>query len=105
MSEARVVVIGAGVGGLVSALLLAQRGLQVTLVEAQPQPGGKIHTRMVDGLAIDSGPTVMTMRWVFDEVFHHCGTSLESELEIEPLAVDRRAAQDGAGGQRVPPGG
>ncbi|MEY2780670.1 MAG: Hydroxyneurosporene desaturase [Pseudomonadota bacterium] len=87
MSEAKVVVVGAGIGGLVSALLLAQRGLQVSLVEAHPQPGGKIHTRTVDGLAIDSGPTVMTMRWVFDEVFHHCGTTLESELDIEPLTV------------------
>jgi 1-hydroxycarotenoid 3,4-desaturase len=87
MADARVVVVGAGVAGLVSALLLAQRGLNVSLVEASMQAGGKIHTRTVDGLAIDSGPTVMTMRWVFDEVLQQCGTSLDAELTLQPLSV------------------
>jgi len=87
MAESRVVVVGAGIAGLVSALLLAQRGLNVSLVESSMQAGGKIHTRTVDGLAIDSGPTVMTMRWVFDEVLHQCGTSLDAELTLQPLSV------------------
>ena len=64
----KVVIVGAGMGGLVSALLLAQRGMQVTVVESQSVTGGKVHTTDVGGVAIDSGPTVLTMRWVFDEI-------------------------------------
>ena len=42
MTDARVIVIGAGVGGMVAAALLAARGNAVTLIEAQPKPGGKL---------------------------------------------------------------
>ncbi len=87
MPEHHVVVIGAGVAGLVSALELAHQGLQVTVVEAGPAPGGKMRQPRVDGAAIDSGPTVMTMRWVFDEIFSRVGAQLESELRLTPLSV------------------
>jgi len=73
----KVVVVGAGMGGLVSALLLAQRGVDVTVVESHSVTGGKIHTTEVGGLSIDSGPTVLTMRWVFDEIFRQVGTDLD----------------------------
>ncbi len=83
----RVVVIGAGVGGLVSALLLACRGLQVTLVEAAATPGGKMRQLVVDGKAIDAGPTVFTMRWVFDQILQEAGTSLDAMLKLVPMQV------------------
>ena len=90
----RVVVVGAGVAGLVSALMLACRGLQVTLVERAETPGGKMRQVMVDGAAIDSGPTVFTMRWVFDQIFEAAGTSLEQQLrgamlDTEPELLTR----------------
>ena len=69
LNEHRVVVVGAGVAGLVAALQLAQRNLQVTLVEAAATPGGKMRQPLVDGAAIDSGPTVFTMRWIFEQIF------------------------------------
>ncbi len=87
MSDHRVVVVGAGVAGLVSALQLAQQGLQVTVVEAASGAGGKVHQRQVQGQGIDSGPTVFTMRWVFDQIFESVGTTLESELKISPLPI------------------
>ena len=87
MSAHRVVVVGAGIGGLVSALQLSHQGLDVTVVEAGHSPGGKVHQRHVGGAAIDSGPTVFTMRWVFDQIFESVGTSLESELQISPLPI------------------
>ena len=62
----KVVIVGAGMGGLVSALLLSQRGVDVTVVESQSVTGGKIHTTEIGGVHIDSGPTVLTMRWVFE---------------------------------------
>ena len=54
LHEHRVVVIGAGVAGLVAALQLAQRNLQVTLLEAAATPGGKMRQPIVDGAAIDA---------------------------------------------------
>ena len=91
----RVVVVGAGVGGLVSALLLACRGLQVTVVEAAPAPGGKMRQVAVDGVHVDAGPTVFTMRWVFDQILADAGSSLEAILHLTPLAVLARHAWRG----------
>ncbi len=90
--EHHVVVIGAGVGGLVSALQLAARGLSVTLLEAADAPGGKMRQPLVDGAAIDSGPTVFTMRWVFDQIYASAGASLDQELKLNTLPVLARHA-------------
>ena len=87
MSAHKVVVVGAGMGGLVAALQLAHQGLDVTVVEASAAPGGKLRQIVVDGAPIDSGPTVFTMRWVFDQLLGAVGTQLESELRIRPLPV------------------
>ncbi|MFY8105221.1 MAG: FAD-dependent oxidoreductase, partial [Ramlibacter sp.] len=87
MADPGVVVIGAGMAGLVSALQLAARGLPVTVVEAAQAPGGKIRQLQVNGAPIDSGPTVFTLRWIFDEVLASVGTRLEDEVRITPLPV------------------
>ncbi|MBU6224287.1 MAG: phytoene desaturase [Burkholderiales bacterium] len=94
----KVAVIGAGIGGLVSALLLAHKGLDVTLFEASDTPGGKIRQVHVDGVGIDSGPTVFTMRWIFDQMLAELGSSLESLLELEPLGILARHAWVGTDG-------
>ena len=73
----RAVVIGAGVGGLVSALLLACRGLEVTLVEAAPGPGGKMRQIALGDVRVDAGPTVFTMRWVFEQILADAGSSVD----------------------------
>jgi 1-hydroxycarotenoid 3,4-desaturase len=90
----RVVVVGAGIGGLVSALVLAHQGLDVTLVESANQPGGKIRQVQVDGVGVDSGPTVFTMKWVLDQMLESLGTSLEDILQLEPIGVLARHAWD-----------
>ncbi len=88
----RVIVIGAGVGGLVSALLLACRGLDVTLVERAATPGGKMRQVMAGGAAVDAGPTVFTMRWVLEQIFQSAGASLSESLKLTPLGVLARHA-------------
>ncbi len=97
MADHKVVVIGAGIGGLVSALRLAHQGLDVTVVEAAEGPGGKLRQLVVDGAPIDSGPTVFTLRWVFDELLASVGTRLESELRIRQLPVLARHWWDDGG--------
>ncbi|MES2978332.1 MAG: 1-hydroxycarotenoid 3,4-desaturase CrtD [Pseudomonadota bacterium] len=97
MADHQVVVVGAGIGGLVSALELAVAGMAVTVVEAATAPGGKIRQLSVDGQPVDSGPTVFTMRWVFDEIFANAHTTLEAEIAIKPLSVlARHFWEDGA---------
>ncbi|MDI1450679.1 1-hydroxycarotenoid 3,4-desaturase CrtD [Polyangium sp. 6x1] len=88
----RALVIGAGVGGLVSALELARRGIEVVVLERAPKVGGKMRQVDVAGRAIDAGPTVMTMRWVLEEVFSSAGTSLDAELALRRAEVLARHA-------------
>jgi 1-hydroxycarotenoid 3,4-desaturase len=88
----RVVVIGAGIGGLVSALLLARQGLHVTLLEAAPGPGGKMRQIDCGGAAVDSGPTVFTMRWVFEQILEAGGFSISDLPALTPLQVLARHA-------------
>jgi 1-hydroxycarotenoid 3,4-desaturase len=84
-----VAVIGAGAGGLAAAIDLARQGMAVTVLEQAAAPGGKIR---VDGRGIDSGPTVMTMRWVFEALFADAGTTLADHLVLHPADVLARHA-------------
>ncbi len=92
MSTPRVVVIGAGLGGLVAALMLACRGADVTVVERGATPGGKLRMTVLDGAAIDCGPTVLTMRTVFDAIFAAAGSTLDDHLRLAPAAILARHA-------------
>ncbi|RVT40232.1 1-hydroxycarotenoid 3,4-desaturase CrtD [Sphingobium algorifonticola] len=92
MNESQVIVIGAGVGGLISAALLAARGVPVLLLEASDAPGGKMRQVTVDGAAIDGGPTVFTMRPVFDAIFAECGARLDDYVTLRPASILARHA-------------
>ncbi len=73
MSGPKVVVIGAGIGGLAAGAVLSRRGFDVTILERARQVGGKLRTIDVGGRPVDSGPTVLTMKWVFDAVLEQAG--------------------------------
>lgn len=90
----RVVVVGAGMAGLASALALAARGLDVTVLERGAASGGKMRQIGIGDAAIDSGPTVFTMRWVFDELFAAAGRRFSDQVTLQPLAVLARHAWD-----------
>ena len=93
----RIVVIGAGIGGLAAALTLAARGLDVTVVERALLPGGKLRTTDIGGEAIDCGPTVLTMRDVFETIFADAGETLGEHLHLTPADVlARHAWPDGS---------
>lgn len=92
-----VVVIGAGIGGLAAALDLASSGLRVTLLERQSAPGGKMREVMLGEKGIDSGPTVFTMRWVFDTLFADAGMRLDDRIDlIAAQDLARHAWLDGS---------
>lgn len=77
-----VVVIGAGMGGLAAAIRLAAAGASVTVVEAAGTPGGKMRTLPSAAGPIDAGPTVLTMRHVFDALFALAGEQLEDHITL-----------------------
>ena len=87
LRDKHVIVVGAGMGGLVSALLLSHSGVRVTLVESAATPGGKMRQINVGGAPVDSGPTVFTMRWVFEQIFAQVGCSLTDLVKLEPLDI------------------
>nr|WP_052557222.1 1-hydroxycarotenoid 3,4-desaturase CrtD [Enhygromyxa salina] len=92
-----VVVIGGGVGGLSAAIQAAALGCEVTLLERGDRVGGKLRELAVAGQAIDSGPTVVTMRWAFDQLFGAAGRQLADYVDLIPLEVlARHAWPDGA---------
>jgi 1-hydroxycarotenoid 3,4-desaturase len=93
----KVVIVGAGIGGLVCALQLAHHGLEVTVCDKATTPGGKIRTVDIDGRGVDSGPTVFTMRWVFEQIFSDAGSRLSDHLTLGPAAIlARHAWPDGS---------
>ena len=92
MSRQRTVIIGAGMGGLAAAVRLASAGEDVLVLERAAAPGGKMRRLMVDGHGIDGGPTVRTMRWVFEQLFAEAGASLADHVTLEPLAILARHA-------------
>lgn len=97
MSSRRVIVIGAGIAGLTAAVQLAARGLDVTVVEQSGRPGGKMREVAFGDRRIDSGPTVFTMRWVFDALFDEIGARLDDHVALKPLDVlARHAWSDGS---------
>ena len=94
MPRDRVVIVGAGVAGLVSAFALAARGLDVTVLERGAVPGGKMRQIAIGHSQVDSGPTVFTMRWVFEELFAAAGKNFADHVHLRPLEILARHAWD-----------
>jgi phytoene desaturase len=86
----RIAVVGAGVGGLAVAVRLVEAGHRVTVLEAADAPGGKCGRVERDGFTWDSGPSLLTMPWLFRELL---GDELEL-LRVEP--VTRYSFADGS---------
>lgn len=87
------VIVGAGIGGLACAVDLAAQGIAVTVVERSGCAGGKMReTVLDDGARIDGGPTVFTMRWVFESLFEAAGANFGTCVRLHPLKILARHA-------------
>ena len=81
----KVLVIGAGFGGIASALRMRARGYQVTLVDRLSAIGGRAQVFERGGFRHDAGPTVITAPFLFDELFALFGERREDHIEFRPL--------------------
>ena len=84
----RIVVVGAGLGGLAAALRLQGAGHEVTVVEQRDKPGGRAYQLTDQGYTWDMGPSLITMPWVLEDTFAAGGLDLRSEVtlrELDPL--------------------
>lgn len=94
----QVIIIGAGPGGLASAILLAAAGVRVKIIERLPIIGGRTSSIEADGYKFDLGPTFFLYPRVLEEIFRAAGTTLQSEVEMARLDPQYRI-QFGAGGK------
>ncbi|MEO0562717.1 MAG: phytoene desaturase family protein [Chloroflexota bacterium] len=79
------IVIGAGIGGLSTAIRLAASGWQVQIYEQNDSIGGKMGQVEADGFRWDTGPSVITMRHVLDDLFASAGRKLDDYLTLKPV--------------------
>lgn len=95
-STDHVVVVGAGLAGLSAAMHLAGAGRQVTVLERGPSPGGRAAVLPVDTAAgtyrFDPGPTVLTMPDLIADCFAAVGESLDTWMDLSPVAPLYRAS-------------
>ena len=90
MAQKQVVVVGAGPGGLASAMLLAAAGFRVTVVEREKSVGGRTSTIEQDGFRFDRGPTFFLFPEVLARIFEMCGRNLHDEVELKRLDPNYR---------------
>ena len=94
------VIVGAGPGGLASALLLAKSGVKVTVVEKRSEVGGRTSTMQQDGFRFDIGPTFFLYPRVLREIFSAVGYDLDREVPMTRLDPQYRLVFGGPKGEK-----
>ena len=81
-----VLIVGAGLGGLATALRLVKQGYQVEIIEKNAQAGGRLNQLKKDGFTFDVGPSFFSMSYEFEEFARDCGIELPFKyVELDPL--------------------
>ncbi|WP_299849966.1 phytoene desaturase [uncultured Roseovarius sp.] len=84
-ARAHAVVIGAGLGGLASAMRLGAKGYRVTVLDRLDSPGGRGSCIWQDGYRFDLGPTIVTVPYVFRDLWKACGRNFDENVTLLPL--------------------
>src|SRR5690606_2808302 len=98
MPDKKVVIVGAGPGGLAAALQLARAGCQVTVLERRDRVGGRTSAIELDGFRFDCGPTFFLYPRVLAEIFQSIGRDLMAEVPMKRLEPQYRLTFGGPRG-------
>lgn len=90
MGKNRVAVVGSGLGGLSAAIRLASAGYSVDVFEQRDRPGGKADVLKLGDYRFDRGPSLLTMPFVFEELFASAGENMDEYLSFTPLDIHCR---------------
>ena len=75
--QRQALIVGSGFGGLATAIRLLADGWRVTLLEARPEIGGRASRIREGGYTFDTGPSLITMPWLFEEVYAAAGETID----------------------------
>ncbi len=95
MPKKKVIIIGAGPGGLTAGMLLAHRGHQVEIYEKKEVVGGRNAPIKLGDFTFDTGPTFLMLLEVLDDIFKETGRKMGDYLELKPLDPLYRLRFDG----------
>ncbi|MDK7113242.1 FAD-dependent oxidoreductase, partial [Bifidobacterium breve] len=87
----KVVVIGGGLGGISAAIRMAQSGYRVDLYEQNDHIGGKVNRLTTSQFGFDLGPSILTMPYIFEQLFQHSGKEMRDYVDIERLPLQWRS--------------
>jgi phytoene desaturase len=81
-----VLIVGAGLGGLATALRLVKRGYKVEIIEKNDKAGGRVNQLKKDGFTFDTGPSFFSMSYEFKEFARDCNINLPFKyFDLDPL--------------------
>lgn len=86
MQKKEILIVGAGIGGLATALRLAKKGYKVQIIEKNEQAGGRLNQIKKDGFTFDTGPSFFSMSYEFEEFARDCNITLPFKyVQLDPL--------------------
>src|SRR5512137_451989 len=84
-SKPKVLIVGAGIGGIATAARLARQGCQVTVLEKNEKSGGRVGQMKLDGYTFDTGATLLLMPEVYAETFTALGERMQDHLDLHRI--------------------
>lgn len=90
-AQQQAIVIGGGLGGLSAAISLSQSGYDVSLFEQNSHFGGKLNRKEQDGFGFDLGPSILTMPYIFEQLFTASGKDMADYIPITRLDLEWRS--------------
>ena len=81
----KILIVGAGPGGLTAGMILAKRGFNVTIIEKSSVVGGRNAPISLNGFTFDTGPTFLMMNFILTEMFEESGKNIKDCLDMRRL--------------------
>ena len=81
-NKKEVIIIGGGLGGIATAIFLSQRNFKITIIEKNENIGGKMNFFTKNGYSFDTGPSLITIPYIFENMFSKVGEKMSDHLDL-----------------------